>query len=144
MVHLRTLTEKSSLEGIHYSNQTVGFLLEKKPYDLIKVYYTYEKINFNQDVIEKLKEKFPLFIQIQKPGTLKDFRDYIFHTNLDNYSYEQLKKILIAKKMNNQKIDDTFLILYDKRKKEHIISKNDKNEGIYTKSSLRFQNRKYR
>ena len=66
MVTLRILTRKSTLKVGPYANETVQKLLDLKMYRALrKVYYTYEAISFQDDILDEIHAQ----VRIPKPGS---------------------------------------------------------------------------
>lgn len=78
ITRLRICTWKSIADFYQKCNWTVAKLYEDRPSELLKAYYGLEKISFNEDVLIVLKERFPNFFEIEKPGKLKEWRSIVF------------------------------------------------------------------
>lgn len=66
MITLRILTRKSRLGVGAYAKETVGRMLElKKMRELRRIYYTYENITYEQDILMEIRITHP----IPKPGS---------------------------------------------------------------------------
>jgi len=141
MILLRKLTLKS-IASFYYDQKemTVEMLIKDKPYEVLKAYYNLEKITFNEDVLNILKQSFISFYEITKPGIDKDYKSKIFgQQNYDTKSYEDLKLIsrrilfkggmisnslknaLKQKKLANQLTEDNINVL---QSKSLLMSKN--------------------
>jgi len=144
MIHLRTLTEKSNIDFHWTGGILVGTLLEKKPLDLIKIYYTYEKINFMPSVLDKLRESFPNFYEIKKPGIDPNWRIILFskYGDVENMTDEKIKNIFLHYKINKKPVPEIIGIEFSRRKSIRKIKTFDQTDEIYTKSSLRSFNHK--
>lgn len=65
MITLRILTRKSKIGVGNYANDTVQKLLDNKMYPTLrKLYYTYEAISFQDDILDEIHAD----IRIDKPG----------------------------------------------------------------------------
>lgn len=87
---LRTCTLKSKADFYYGVDWTVEKLLIDRPAQILKAYYELEKISFNAEIIEKLKEKFPHFIEIDKPGILKNWNKIVFKKDGEEQTENQL------------------------------------------------------
>lgn len=148
MVHLRTLTEKSKVDFHWNSGVTVQELLDKKPYDLIRIYYDYEKINFSESVLTRLKDHFKTFYEIPKPGICKDWKIKVFgeksHLHSENLTYQELKSKVMWYKINKIKVPQIMLDIYRLKKAEYFRNKIDTTENNHTKLSLRYLNQNFK
>lgn len=120
IVKLRTLTLKSKAFFYSDPNWTIEKLINDKPYKVIKTYYEQEKISFNQEVLDILKEKFPNFIEIEKPSKLSGWNEIVFQNNFENFTYARLLKLhryLRAKKG----VSNNFILKILKKKKSELI-----------------------
>jgi len=69
---LRTLTLKSIIGFGNFKDMTVQNLFDlRMEKELISIYYSLDKINYNKEIIEKLA--IPENLIIQKPGRKKEF-----------------------------------------------------------------------
>lgn len=107
ITRLRTCTLKSRADFYYDSSWSVGKLLNEKPYMVLKTYYESEKISFSKEVTDKLKEIFPTFFEIEKPGVLKKWEDILFVSrgnNWANKTYSELLRIVRGYKMNGKEL----------------------------------------
>ena len=94
MVTLRILTRKSKLGFGPYANETIEMLLNRHMYPYLrKVYYTYEAISFQDDILDEIHAE----IRIEKPGTNKEAIE-IVSEKLFNKRFHALKKAGFEKK----------------------------------------------
>lgn len=93
ITRLRTLTLKSKAFFYSDPNWTVEKLIKEKSYVVMKAYYEQEKLSFNQEVLDILKEKYPRFIEIDKPSRLVGWNNIVFVETYENMPYDKLVKI---------------------------------------------------
>jgi hypothetical protein len=135
---------KSKADFYYKSNWTVEGLYKEKPAQLLKAYYTLEKISFNEEVLEILKSRFPNFIEIQKPGKLEgDWKVLIFgedkFTFFTNKTEKDLLNLLTFYRMNNRAVPEGIHNAYIKAKA--INQSTSDNIGIgMSKRSLQAMN----
>lgn len=77
ITRLRTCTLKSRADFFYNSEWTVEKLWNERPMALLEAYYTREKISFNRELLDMMKEMFPSFIEIEKPGKLLNWRELV-------------------------------------------------------------------
>ena len=138
IVRLRVLTLKSKVFFLNKNTEkTVGEIIKDDSYKIIKAYYMNHKISFNEEVLNILKEKYPLFYKIEKPGIDKCWNKKIFTApNWEEKDYEELKKIIISKKINKQKIDDELMSIYNFKKYNHQKTKDNMNLSVSKKDLM--------
>lgn len=118
IVRLRILTLKSKAFFYSDPNWTMDKLINDKSFIVLKTYYEQEKISFNQEVIDILKEKYENFIEIDKPSKLKGWQSIIFQNNYHEMTYDRLRKICIYQKLKYGKVNkELWLITKQKRAK---------------------------
>jgi hypothetical protein len=118
ITRLRTLTLNSKAFFYADPNWTIEKLINDKPFMVLKAYYEREKISFNQEVLDILKEKFPKFIEIDKPSKLKGWNDIIFEGNYHEMTYDRLRKMCIYQKLKHGKVNrELWLITKQKKAK---------------------------
>lgn len=117
VVTLRKLAPRSLLGSElspKYAGCTVEQLMELHPSTIWYVYTHFDRITFLPEIISQLKEKFPEFTEIDKPG--KD--PSTFKVRIDNlkdinqYSKEHLLKIITARKLAGRPVGDDILKRY--------------------------------
>jgi hypothetical protein len=139
ITRLRTLTLKSKAFFYSDPNWTIEKLINDKSYIVLKTYYEQEKISFNQEVLDILKEKYGNFIEIDKPSKLKGWHDVIFQNNYHEMTYDRLKKICIYQKLKYGQVKKE-LWLITKQKKGKMIDTEVKASLKISKKDLQAKN----
>ena len=122
MVRLRTLTVKSIWDySQKYKGWTVGELLKHHPSTLFWGYCKIEWLNFTEDILKVLSERFGGYFHIiPKPGIDPDQIDNFFNkANYSNKTIPELKKLITAKRINGQKVDLELINLL-KNKEQNV------------------------
>lgn len=96
ITRLRTCTFKSKADFYYNSNWTVKKLFDEKPTEILKAYYTIEKLNFSKEVLEDLKMKFDNFFEIEKPGKKLDWKIIIFPKNTTRWQDKSYNELLTS------------------------------------------------
>ena len=131
-VSKRTLTKKSKWEfSRDYRGYTVEQIMEIHPITLYWGYTHLEKIDFNDEVLEFLKDRYrDYFVKITKPNIDKDqFENLMGGRNtLSNMSFMKLKKLMNYKRVNKIPISPELFDAYkDARSKRiELLSKKDR------------------
>jgi hypothetical protein len=140
-VSKRTLTKKSKWEfSKKYEGYTVEQIMEIHPITLYWGYTHLEKIDFNDEILEFLEDRYKnTFVKIIKPNIEKDqFQNLIgkFYggKTLNSMSYLELKKLIAYKSINNIGISAGVFDAFRKSKSNRIATLT-KRDGI-TKASL--------
>ena len=138
-VSKRTLTKKSKWEfSKKYEGYTVEHIMEVHPITLYWGYTHLEKIDFNDEILEFLEDRYKnTFLKIIKPNIDKDqFQNALkgFGKMLKTMSYLELKKLIAYKSINNIDISAEVFDAYRKSKSNRIATLTKK-DGI-TKESL--------
>ena len=138
-VSKRTLTKKSKWEfSKKYEGYTVEQIMEIHPITLYWGYTHLEKIDFNDEILEFLEDRYKnTFLKIIKPNIDKDqFQNALkgFGKMLKTMSYLELKKLIAYKSINNIDISAEVFDAYRKSKSNRIATLTKK-DGI-TKESL--------
>jgi hypothetical protein len=139
ITRLRTLTLKSKAFFYHDPNWTVDKLINDKSYLVLKAYYEQEKISFSQEVLDILKNKFPNFIEIDKPSKLKGWNDVVFKNNYHEMTYDRLRKICIYQKLKYGHVNKE-LWLITKQKKGKMLDVEVKSKLRISKKDLQGKN----
>jgi hypothetical protein len=144
-VSKRTLTKKSKWEfSKKYEGYTVEQIMEIHPITLYWGYTHLEKIDFNDEILEFLEDRYKnTFVKIIKPNIDKDqFQNLIgkFYggKTLNSMNYLELKKAYNFRKAKNLDISNNLLDAL-KFAKINRIATLTKNHGI-TKESLARKN----
>ena len=142
-VSKRTLTKKSKWEfSKKYEGYTVEQIMEIHPITLYWGYTHLEKIDFNDEILEFLEDRYKnTFVKIIKPNIDKDqFQNALkgFGKMLKTMSYLELKKLIAYKSINNIDISAAVFDAY-RESKSNRISTLTKKDGI-TKASLARKN----
>ena len=138
-VSKRTLTKKSKWEfSKKYEGYTVEQIMEVHPITLYWGYTHLEKIDFNDEILEFLEDRYKnTFLKIIKPNIDKDqFQNALkgFGKMLKTMSYLELKKLIAYKSINNIDISAEVFDAFRKSKSNRIATLT-KRDGI-TKASL--------
>lgn len=121
-VSLRKLTWKSKWDFTEkYQGLTMEEVFKMKPSSLWWLYCKYEKISFMDEILEKLEEKFPLK-RIQKPGIDPTQMEYFDNLSFETKSYEELKKMISAKRLNGQSVPLRLVEIFRQKKSERIVT----------------------
>ncbi len=139
ITRLRTLTLKSKAFFYFDPNWTIEKLINDKSFIVLKTYYEQEKISFNQEVLDILKDKFPNFIEIDKPSKLKGWHDIIFQNNYHEMTYDRLRKICIYQKLKYGQVNKE-LWLITKQKKAKMFDTELKSRLRISKVDLQGKN----
>jgi hypothetical protein len=139
ITRLRTLTLKSKAFFYFDPNWTIEKLINDKSFIVLKTYYEQEKISFNQEVLDILKDKFPNFIEIDKPSKLKGWHDIIFQNNYHEMTYDRLRKICIYQKLKYGQVNKE-LWLITKQKKAKMFDTELKSRLRISKIDLQGKN----
>ena len=144
ITRLRILTLKSKAFFYSDPNWTIEKLINDKPFMVLRTYYEQEKISFNQEVLEILQDKYPNFIEIDKPSKFPYWKDILFGDIKNKYnemSYQEILKLIKWYKTKkiplNKSLQDALSNTKQKHKREVdninlIVSKKDlqgKNHG---------------
>jgi hypothetical protein len=126
MIRLRTLTLKSVWDvSEKYRGQTVGNILDLHPSTLYWAYTHVQWVNFTDDILQVLAQKFNTFQIIEKPGTDKEqFEKWKNRHTLNDKSYEELRKIEFAKRMNGQNNPELRNLLKSKKADSNLVKRN--------------------
>ena len=131
-VSKRTLTKKSKWEfSKNYEGYTVEQIMEIHPITLYWGYTHLEKIDFNDEVLEFLKDRYGnYFVKIIKPNIDKDqFQNLMEGRNtLNKMSYMELKKLMNYKRVNKIPISSEVFDAYKEARSKRItaLSKKDR------------------
>tara|TARA_R110000737_G_C14450801_1_gene463130 strand:+ start:381 stop:830 length:450 start_codon:yes stop_codon:yes gene_type:complete len=141
-VFKRTLTPKSKWEfSRKYQGYTIQQLLEFHP---ITVYWGYchlEKIDYNEEILTFLKDKYKdFFVEIEKPNIDKEqFQSLLdARVHYNDMSYERLKNLITYRKIRAIEVTSDLLDAF-RDKKSKRIEVLTKKSGI-TKGSLQRKN----
>ena len=138
----RTLTPKSKWEfSRKYQGYTIQQLLEFHPVTVYWGYCYLEKIDYNEEILTFLKDKYKdFFVEIKKPNIDKEqFQKLLgVRTQYDKMSYEKLKNMIRYKKMKGLEVNTDLLEAF-RNKKSTRITALTKRSGI-TKGSLQRKN----
>lgn len=144
-VSKRTLTKKSKWEfSKKYEGYTVEQIMEIHPITLYWGYTHLEKIDFNDEILEFLEERYKnTFVKIIKPNIDKDqFEDLIggFYggKTLNSMNLIELKKLIAYKRINKIPISSEVFYAY-KEARSNRTSTLTKKDGV-TKASLTRKN----
>ena len=139
ITRLRTLTLKSKAFFYSDPNWSVEKLINDKSFFVLKTYYEQEKISFNQEVLDILKEKYNNFIEIDKPSKLKGWQDIIFQNNYHEMTYDRLRKICIYQKLKYGQVNKE-LWLITRQKKGKMLDTEVKSRLKISKMDLQGKN----
>jgi len=142
-VSKRTLTKKSKWEfSKKYEGYTVEQIIEIHPITLYWGYTHLEKIDFNDEILEFLEERYEdTFVKIIKPNIDKDqFENALksFGKTLSSMNYIELKKLIAYQRINKIEISEEVLDAYRQAKSNRIATLTKK-DGV-TKASLARKN----
>lgn len=142
-VSKRTLTKKSKWEfSKKYEGYTVEQIMEIHPITLYWGYTHLEKIDFNDEILEFLEERYEdTFVKIIKPNIDKDqFENALkgFGKTLSSMNLIELKKLIAYKRINKIEISEEVLDAYRQAKSNRIATLTKK-DGV-TKASLARKN----
>ena len=110
ITRLRTCTLKSRADFYYNTEWTVEKLWNEKPMVLLQTYFESEKITFNIEILDRIKERFPHFIEIEKPGKLLNWKELVIRkengdivkNNWGDMSYEELLKKIRGFQLNGK------------------------------------------
>ena len=142
-VSKRTLTKKSKWEfSKKYEGYTVEQIIEIHPITLYWGYTHLEKIDFNDEILEFLEDRYKnTFVKIIKPNIDKDqFENALksFGKTLSSMNYIELKKLIAYQRINKIEISEEVLDAYRQAKSNRIATLTKK-DGV-TKASLARKN----
>jgi len=125
-VSLRKLTLKSKWDFTpKHTGWTIAEVLKFNPKSILWAYTHLQKITFMDDILDELQKKYPDLERIEKPGIDKEQYDFLVDKSNPwlKFSYDELKNIIAAKKINKQKIHKLLYDVYYQKKDEHKIDK---------------------
>jgi len=138
----RTLTPKSKWEfSRKYQGYTIQQLLEFHPVTVYWGYCHLEKIDYNEEILTFLKDKYKdFFVEIEKPNIDKEqFQNLLSaRTQYDEMSYEMLKNKIAYRKIKGLEVNPNLLEAF-RNKRSARITVLTKRSGI-TKGSLQRKN----
>tara|TARA_R110000824_G_scaffold399265_1_gene604542 strand:+ start:302 stop:751 length:450 start_codon:yes stop_codon:yes gene_type:complete len=141
-VFKRTLTPKSKWEfSRKYQGYTIKQLLEFHPVTVYWGYCHLEKIDYNEEILTFLKDKYKdFFVEIEKPNIDKEqFQNLLSaRTSYDEMSYEMLKNKIAYRKIKGLEVNPNLLEAF-RNKRSARITVLTKRSGI-TKGSLQRKN----
>lgn len=139
-IKLRTLTKKSSANGLCKYNRTIGELLNFNPAIVWSIYCRKEKISFTDDILDEISKSYPLK-RINKPGIDPEQINDFFNSrrvDYDSIPLPQLKKLIQAKYASHTPVRPEAIQALRKKK---TLSKLVKDKPVfYSKSSLQGKN----
>jgi hypothetical protein len=140
ITRLRILTLKSKAFFYYDKNWTVEKLISDKSFLVMKAYYEQEKISFNQEVLDILKEKYPRFFEIEKPSKLMDWYSKVMNVEAyENMTHERLLRIhnasMAKKGVSNPRLRNEL-----KKKKAEKIRKEIETRLVISKRDLQAKN----
>lgn len=140
ITRLRTLTLKSKAFFYYDKNWTIEKLISDKSFLVMKAYYEQEKISFNQEVIDILKEKYPNFFEIEKPSKLMDWYDKVMNVqSYEEMPYEKLSRIHKSN-MIKKGVSSPRLLNELRKKKAEKIRKEAESRLVISKKDLQGKN----
>ena len=141
-VFKRTLAPKSKWEfSRKYQGYTIKQLLEFHPVTVYWGYCHLEKIDYNEEILTFLKDKYKdFFVEIEKPNIDKEqFQNLLSaRTSYDEMSYEMLKNKIAYRKIKGLEVNPNLLEAF-RNKRSARITVLTKRSGI-TKGSLQRKN----
>jgi hypothetical protein len=140
ITRLRTLTLKSKAFFYYDKNWTIEKLISDKSFLVMKAYYEQEKISFNQEVLDILKDKYPNFFEIEKPSKLMDWYDKVMNVqSYEEMPYEKLSRIHKAN-MIKKGVSSPRLLNELRKKKAEKIRKEAESRLVISKKDLQGKN----
>jgi hypothetical protein len=144
ITRLRVLTLKSKAFFFKASPEwTIETLWNEKPVKILDAYYNQEKISFNDEIINLIKEKFDRFFEIEKPGKIDfDFRDVIFGDKESDWALkktDELLKLIAWYRIKKIPCPKKLLGAYQMSKNKSKTKKDNLNISI-SKKSLQSKN----
>lgn len=129
-VKLRKLTFRSKWDfSPKHQGWSIEDVMKFNPKSLLWAYLNLEKISFVDEVLDVLQEKYPTLKRIEKPGVDKGQFDSVadYKNPWLKFTYNELKKIVAAKKINGEFIPKPLLNQLQKKKIEFQKEKHDAN-----------------
>jgi hypothetical protein len=126
----RTVTFKSKVGDLDnaFSNNTIQELFDISPVRLIKMYYTIERLDLHDEIKQAIKLKYKQFEEINKPGIDRNKFKSFFGFSYETKTYAELKKLVIAKRINNQPLSKSLVECYNKKKNQLYLESTKSNE----------------